>query len=210
MGLKNLLPLLGLKRVNFKVIKEILDKEDAKKVKALLKEGNISFSQSRLGTSFVQDELFPILELSVMDKKTADFVELMNKTIEQHYKSTAFEAFVEQAKSTILSFIAPNITGLDIVKEAAMLQLFSDQLHVLLLGDPAIGKSDIIRSIADIAPISSFGLGSGTSSAGLAVTIKGNEVIPGLLPFRTGTSRKISCAGTYLLPSRSGRTACRV
>ncbi len=182
MGLKNLLPLLGLKRVNFKVIKEILDKEDAKKVKALLKEGNISFSQSRLGTSFVQDELFPILELSVMDKKTADFVELMNKTIEQHYKSTAFEAFVEQAKSTILSFIAPNITGLDIVKEAAMLQLFSDQLHVLLLGDPAIGKSDIIRSIADIAPISSFGLGSGTSSAGLAVTIKGNEVIPGLLP----------------------------
>ncbi len=182
MGWKQLLPLLGTKRANFKIIKEILDKEDAKKVKKLLKEGSISFSQSRLGTTLVYDEIFPILELSVMDKRVADFVDLMNKTIDYHYKRKAFEDFSKKARSTILNLIAPNITGLDTVKEAVLLQLFAEQLHILLLGDPGIGKSDIIKSVTDLAPISSFGLGSGTSSAGLAVTVKGNDVIPGLLP----------------------------
>ena len=182
MGWKTLVPLMGANRANFKVLEDILEKEDAKKVKKLLKENQISFSQSRIGTNLVYDEIFPILELSVMEKPVADFVELMNKQIDYHFKSKSFKEFVEGAKKTILSNIAPNITGLDIVKEAALLQLFSEQLHILLLGDPGIGKSDIMKSITDIAPISSFGLGSGTSSAGLAVTIKGNTIMPGLLP----------------------------
>jgi replicative DNA helicase Mcm len=51
-----------------------------------------------------------------------------------------------------------------------------------LLGDPGTGKTDILRSAAKLSPVSSFGLGSGTSGAGLVVTVKGNEVIKGLLP----------------------------
>jgi len=182
MGWKTLLPLIGTNRANFKAIKAILDKDDAKKVKKLIKQNQISFSQSRLGTTLVYDEIFPILELSVMDKQVADFVELINKQIDHHFKSRAFGDFVQAAKKTIMNYIAPNITGLDVVKEASLLQLFSDQLHILLLGDPGVGKSDIIKSMDDIAPISSFGLGSGTSSAGLAVTVRGNTIIPGLLP----------------------------
>ena len=180
--LKNLVPLVGANRTNFNVVKDIIDKQDLKKLKKLLKEKSISFAESMIGTTYVLDEPFPMIELAVADKPVSDFAELMNKTIEHHYKTKAFRDFAEQAKPTILKQIAKDITGMDSVKEAALLQLFSEQLHILLLGDPGVGKSDIIRAIQSIAPISSFGLGSGTSSAGLAVTIEGNEMLPGLLP----------------------------
>jgi replicative DNA helicase Mcm len=63
------------------------------------------------------------------------------------------------------------------------LQLFSDEaIHILLLGDPGTGKTDILSSAVQLSKISSFGLGSGTSSVGLSVTVKGKSVEKGLLP----------------------------
>ncbi len=182
MNINKLIPLVGEKRANFNVIKEILDKQDLKKIKNLLKDKSISFAQTQIGTSYVADAPFPTIDPSVADKQVTDFTELMNKTISSYFKIRAFHEFAPNAREVILKKIANNITGLDKVKEAALLQLFSEQLHILLLGDPGVGKSDIIRAVQDVAPISSFGLGSGTSSAGLAVTKKGNEMLPGLLP----------------------------
>ena len=64
------------------------------------------------------------------------------------------------------------------VKLACAIQLFSEEkTHILLLGDPGTGKTDIIRSTSELHPKTSFGLGSGTSGAGLGVTYKGNEMI---------------------------------
>ena len=83
----------------------------------------------------------------------------------------------------IKKFIAPHIVGFDDIREAVVLQMFAkEKIHILLLGDPSTGKTDILRAVNDLAPISSYGLGSGTSSAGLTATIKGKEVTPGLLP----------------------------
>jgi replicative DNA helicase Mcm len=94
-----------------------------------------------------------------------------------------FHDFASQAEEKIFSLIAPNIIGLDEVKKAGLIQLFAkDKVHILLLGDPATGKTDILRSIADLAPISSYGLGSGASKAGLTVAVIGKDIAKGLLP----------------------------
>ncbi len=72
---------------------------------------------------------------------------------------------------------------MDEVKRAGLVQLFAkENVHILLLGDPATGKTDVLRSISELAPISSFGLGSGTSKAGLTVAVIGKEMVKGILP----------------------------
>ncbi|MEK7678878.1 MAG: ATP-binding protein, partial [Deltaproteobacteria bacterium] len=86
----------------------------------------------------------------------------------------------------LVDLVAPHIVGLDMVKRAVALQLLSDRLHVLLVGDPGTGKTDILRSISELAPITSYGLGSGTTGVGLVVTMKGDEIKPGLLPMADG------------------------
>jgi len=71
---------------------------------------------------------------------------------------------------------------MDAVKEAAALQLFTQEpLHILLLGDPGTGKTEVLRSIERLAPHAVFGLGSGASKAGLTGMYDGKEFQPGLL-----------------------------
>ena len=83
------------------------------------------------------------------------------------FRSSAFSEFSSVALEKLSGMIAPDIVGFDAVKKAGALQLFAtDRIHVLLLGDPGVGKTEILRSAAELYPISSFGLGSGTSSAG--------------------------------------------
>ncbi|HJX06014.1 MAG TPA: hypothetical protein VJ461_04835, partial [Candidatus Nanoarchaeia archaeon] len=107
----------------------------------------------------------------------------LNQGVVAHEKERIFLDFASSAEEKILGLIAPNIIGLDEVKKAGLIQLFAkEKSHILLLGDPATGKTDILRSISELAPISSFGLGSGTSKAGLTVTVVGKEAVKGILP----------------------------
>jgi replicative DNA helicase Mcm len=76
--------------------------------------------------------------------------------------------------------IAPSIYGYDQEKLAIILQLFSGvtkhlpdesrirgDLHILLIGDPGTGKSQLLSYIQNIAPRSVYTSGKGSSSAGL-------------------------------------------
>ena len=106
-----------------------------------------------------------------------------NNLIEEHLFEQSFHSFAKVANERIKEYIAPNILGLEEVKEAALLQLFSEErFHLLLIGDPGTGKTDILRSSATLSPISSFGLGSGTSGAGLSIMMKGKKMEKGLIP----------------------------
>jgi DNA replicative helicase MCM subunit Mcm2 (Cdc46/Mcm family) len=72
---------------------------------------------------------------------------------------------------------------MEYVKKAVSLQLFaSEPVHILLLGDPGTGKTEILRSVEELHPISVFGLGSGTSGAGLSISMSGGKPVLGLLP----------------------------
>ena len=78
------------------------------------------------------------------------------------------------------SSIAPSIYGYEEVKEAIAHQLFSGvvknlpdstrirgDIHVLLVGDPGIAKSQILRYVVNLAPRGVYASGKSASSAGL-------------------------------------------
>lgn len=82
----------------------------------------------------------------------------------------------------LIDSIAPKIYGHEIVKEAITLQMFAGvkkqigkqefrgNIHVLLVGDPSTGKSEILRNAAVIAPKSMYVAGKSASGAGLTVS----------------------------------------
>lgn len=84
--------------------------------------------------------------------------------------------------------ISPSIYGMDDIKKAIVLQLFGGvpknlpdgsrlrgDIHVLLIGDPGSGKSQVIRYVTKIAPRSIFTSGKSSSSAGLTATAVKDE-----------------------------------
>ncbi|MEA1895174.1 MAG: LAGLIDADG family homing endonuclease [Euryarchaeota archaeon] len=83
----------------------------------------------------------------------------------------------------IIASIAPSIYGYEEVKEALALQLMSGvpknlpdgarvrgDVHVLLVGDPGIAKSQLLRYIRKLAPRGIYTSGRSSSAAGLCVS----------------------------------------
>ncbi|MFC4448617.1 minichromosome maintenance protein MCM [Halorussus aquaticus] len=111
----------------------------------------------------IEDEEFEEMDITDEDKK--EIVELSQE-----------EGIYEQ----MVDSMAPAIYGYDEEKLAMILQLFSGvtkhlpdesrirgDLHMLLIGDPGTGKSQMISYVQNIAPRSVYTSGKGSSSAGL-------------------------------------------
>lgn len=89
----------------------------------------------------------------------------------------------------LVKSIAPTIWGHDKIKEAVALQLFGGvkkslpdgsqirgNIHILLMGDPGTGKSQILRHVAQIAPKSIYVAGKTASGAGLTASAEKDEM----------------------------------
>lgn len=83
----------------------------------------------------------------------------------------------------ITDSIAPSIYGVDHIKEAIALQLFGGirkempngstprgDIHILMVGDPGIAKSEIMRNVINLSPRGIFTSGKSTSAAGLTAS----------------------------------------
>lgn len=92
----------------------------------------------------------------------------------------------------IANSMAPSIYGHDKVKEALVLQLAGGcrkvrpdgvvtrgDMHVLLIGDPGSGKSQLLKRITKIAPKSRFTSGKGATAAGLTASVVKDEFLGG-------------------------------
>ncbi|HIH39148.1 TPA: minichromosome maintenance protein MCM [Candidatus Woesearchaeota archaeon] len=90
------------------------------------------------------------------------------------------------------SSIAPSIYGHDKIKEALVLQLLggvrqmrSDgvaargDIHVLLIGDPGSGKSQLLKRVSVVAPKARYVSGKGASGAGLTAAVVKDELLGG-------------------------------
>ncbi|MHC1595737.1 MAG: minichromosome maintenance protein MCM [Candidatus Syntropharchaeales archaeon] len=88
----------------------------------------------------------------------------------------------------IVRSIAPSIFGYENIKEAMALQLFSGvakdlpdggrirgDIHTLVVGDPGIAKSQLLRYASKIAPRGIYTSGKSTTSAGLTATAVRDE-----------------------------------
>jgi len=177
-------PLIGSKRYALNQLRGYLSKEDLRKIKRAVNFGLVSFTNATLGLSkeIAEDKLFPSLSPLKTDKKTREFVDRMNEKIEESVFESLFKDFSKRAWEVIPKYVAYKLHGLELIKQAITLQMFSQGVHILLLGDPGTGKTEFLQSVEKLYPKTSFGLGSGTTGVGLAVTVRGKQVKPGLLP----------------------------
>ncbi len=88
--------------------------------------------------------------------------------------------------------IAPGIYGFEDIKDAIALQLFGGtqhilpdgsrirgNIHILITGDPGVGKTQVLKLAASIVPRGRYVSGSGVSGAGLTATVVKNEELGG-------------------------------
>jgi len=92
----------------------------------------------------------------------------------------------------LASSIAPSVYGFKEIKEALLLQLFSGirklksdggytrgNIHVLLVGDPGVAKSVILKFISTIAPKGRYVSGKAATAAGLTAAVVKDEFLRG-------------------------------
>ncbi len=157
-------------------------KRELSDIKFLAKTRKVGFYEENFGGKRCPQVSWPQLTPAVEDAELLSFVRRVNRKAADKAKLTAFRTFRKEALATITKLVAPNIVGLEAEKRAAALQLFAQEpFHILLLGDPGTGKTDILRGVERLAPHAVFGLGSGASKAGLIGSYEGKEFIPGLL-----------------------------
>lgn len=119
-----------------------------------------------------------------------DFGELIiSKDEEDEIKKIAADPRVTEK---LVSSIAPSIYGHDKIKEAIIYQLLggvkktrSDggisrgDIHMLLVGDPGAGKSQLLKRAQTVAPKSRYVSGKGASGAGLTAAVVKDEFLKG-------------------------------
>jgi replicative DNA helicase Mcm len=92
----------------------------------------------------------------------------------------------------LVNSIAPSIFGHQKIKEALVFQLVGGErktrddssvtrgdVHVLLVGDPGSGKSQLLKRISKVAPKGRFISGKGASGAGLTAAVVKDEFLKG-------------------------------
>jgi replicative DNA helicase Mcm len=92
----------------------------------------------------------------------------------------------------LVSSLAPGIYGHEIVKEAILLQFVGGvqksrtdgvknrgDIHILLIGDPGSGKSQLLKRASVLAPKGRYVSGKGASGAGLTAAVVKDEFLGG-------------------------------
>ncbi|MDD1742407.1 MAG: minichromosome maintenance protein MCM, partial [Methanotrichaceae archaeon] len=130
----------------------------------------------------MKEQEFEEIEISIEDEK---IIQQMSQSPDIYEK--------------IKGSIAPSIFGYDDVKEALALQLFSGfekklpdgarirgDIHILLVGDPGIAKSQLLRYMTKIAPRGIYTSGKSATSAGLTATAIKDELGDGRWAIEAG------------------------
>lgn len=92
----------------------------------------------------------------------------------------------------LVKSVSPSIKGRSQVKEALILQMFGGvrkekkdgtkgrgDIHIMLIGDPGTGKSQLVKSMSTVAPKARFVSGKGATGAGLTATVVKDEILRG-------------------------------
>jgi replicative DNA helicase Mcm len=139
---------------------------------------------------------------TVRDEKTkrfknyiyGNFIEPLEHEFEELKISEEDEEEIKQLAADpdvynkIINSTAPSIQGYGEVKEAIALQLFGGSpkeledktrirgdIHILIVGDPGIGKSQMLKYVSKLAPRGIYTSGKGTSGVGLTAAAVRDE-----------------------------------
>jgi replicative DNA helicase Mcm len=131
-----------------------------------------------------------MIEANYIEPVAEDFTEL--NITQEEIKEIKEVADDPKLFKKLISSVAPSIYGHEKVKEALILQLFGGvrkikeggsinrgDIHILLIGDPGSGKSQMLKRISIVAPKSRYVSGKGASAAGLTATVVKDEFLRG-------------------------------
>jgi len=129
-----------------------------------------------------------LIEANYVEAIREDFsdIKITKKDVEEIKKL----AQDPQLYQKMVNSIAPSIYGHSLIKEALLLQLMGGvrkerddgvttrgDIHILLVGDPGSGKSQLIRRIQSVAPKGKYVSGKGASGAGLTAAVVKDEFL---------------------------------
>jgi replicative DNA helicase Mcm len=131
-----------------------------------------------------------IFEVNYLEPREEDYSDVKISPEEvQEIKNLAADPALERK---FIASIAPSIYGHDKIKEALILQLMGGvrkrrddgivtrgDIHMLLIGDPGSGKSQMLKRVSKISPKGRFISGKGVSGAGLTASVIKDEFIGG-------------------------------
>ncbi|MFH1409254.1 MAG: minichromosome maintenance protein MCM [Nanoarchaeota archaeon] len=143
---------------------------------------------NRQGTKSTRFDL--LVEANMVESAAEDFFDIeISPEEEAAIKEIAADP---RCVKRLIQSAAPSIYGHDRVKEALLLQLAGGvhkvrndgmvtrgDMHVLLVGDPGAGKSQLLKRINQIAPKSRYVSGKGVSGAGLTASVVRDEFLKG-------------------------------
>ena len=123
----------------------------------------------------VFEKYFEVISMDY-EQKEYDEISITPEDIEQIKELGSHENIMDE----IVGSIAPSIYGLNMEKQAIALQLFGGtrkemddgstirgDIHILLIGDPGVAKSQILRYMSQLAPRGIFASGKSATGAGL-------------------------------------------
>jgi replicative DNA helicase Mcm len=131
-----------------------------------------------------------VIESNYIEPRDEDYTKLLIKPEEE----AEIRALSRDSKvfDKLIRSIAPSIYGHDRVKEALILQLFGGvqktrkdgsitrgDIHILLIGDPGAGKSQLLKRVKLVAPKASYVSGKGASGVGLTAAVIKDEFLKG-------------------------------
>ena len=118
---------------------------------------------------------------SSMSKNTYDFTLLDYSTVQE------IHALKSELFKVLTASLCPSIYGHEEIKAGLLLGLFGGSVkfssntknkvpvrgdpHILVVGDPGLGKSQMLSSCASVAPRGVFVTATGDTSSGLTVTL---------------------------------------
>ncbi|MFA6461526.1 MAG: minichromosome maintenance protein MCM [Candidatus Woesearchaeota archaeon] len=131
-----------------------------------------------------------IIEANYVEPMQDDYIDM--QITEQEEEEIKKIARSPNVLSSLAGSIASSIYGHDRIKEALVLQLAGGcrkvrpdgvatrgDIHMLLIGDPGSGKSQLLKRITSVAPKARFTSGKGATAAGLTASVVKDEFLGG-------------------------------
>ncbi len=131
-----------------------------------------------------------MIESNYVEPVEEDYSEIkISKKEEKEIKKMADDPKIHPK---LINAIAPSIYGYEELKEALLLQLVGGvkkvredgtsnrgDMHILLIGDPGAGKSQLLKRVSKVAPKARYVGGKGASGAGLTASVVRDEFLRG-------------------------------